>query len=179
MKRRLQLLVVMFAVFSLPMSAVAAEQEMGAMKHQHEMMEGTEHESMEHQMEGMEGMEHEGMMVHGAMIILGNATDKGVVAMAHIQDVRDVMAQMGMDSTHHFMVVFVDEVTGEEIEAGTVAIKIVDPYGKVSEPIELMAMQGHFGADVSLKTQGRYKIKVGTKLSDGEKRQFEFSYSLK
>jgi hypothetical protein len=40
-------------------------------------------------------------------------------------------------------------------------------------------MQGHFGADVALSEKGKYEFTVGTKLADGEKRQFEFSYTLK
>ena len=42
-----------------------------------------------------------------------------------------------------------------------------------------MGMQGHFGADITLSETGEYKFMVGTKLADGEKRQFEFEYKMK
>lgn len=46
-------------------------------------------------------------------------------------------------------------------------------------PLELMGMQGHFGADVTLDKPGDYRFEVGSKLADGEARQFEFKTTLK
>jgi len=34
----------------------------------------------------------------------------------------------------------------------------------VTEPLELMGMQGHFGADVTLDKPGDYRFQVGSKL---------------
>jgi len=84
-----------------------------------------------------------------------------------------------MSQTHHLMVMFVDKATGEPINQGMVAVKIVDPNGKESNPIALMGMQGHFGVDVSLGLPGKYEFKLGTKLADGKNRQFEFEFDEK
>lgn len=128
--------------------------------------------------EGMMHGEHEGMMMQGDMIMLGEQVEDGVKAMAHLKDVKEAMAKMGMDATHHIMILFVDAATGEPIEEGMVAVKITDPSGSTGEPVKLMGMQGHFGADIVLKEKGEYKFEIGTKLKDGKKRQFEFTYTV-
>lgn len=115
----------------------------------------------------------------GDMIVLNNDFNQGVKAMAHLKDVQDAMSKMGMKETHHFMVMFKDTESDERFEQGSVAIKIVLPSGKNVGPVKLMGMQGHFGADITLNEKGDYKFIVGTKLTDGEKRQFEFTYTLK
>jgi len=98
--------------------------------------------------------------------------------MAHLKDVKAALAKMGMTETHHFMAAFVDK-TGKQITEGTVAVKIVSPAGKEAEPIKLMGMEGHFGADITLAEKGKYLFKVGTQLPDGKKRQYEFKYEVK
>lgn len=118
--------------------------------------------------------EHEGHGADGNLIELGDATAKGVEAHAEMKDVRAAMAKMGMKSTHHFMVMFHDAKSGKAIESGKVAVKIIGPDGTVSGPTELMGMQGHFGADVTLDKPGEYRFEVGSRLADGETRQFEF-----
>lgn len=78
------------------------------------------------------------------------------------------------------MVMFNDAATGAAIEQGTVAVKIIDPKtGKAGGPIALMGMGNHFGADVALTEKGEYQFQVGTKLVDGNKRQFQFSHTIK
>jgi hypothetical protein len=134
------------------------------------------HEHGEHGKTGE--MKHEGMMMGKGMVMLGEETEDGVKAMAHLNDVKDAMAKMGMKETHHFMVAFVD-AAGNPITEGTVAVKIEDPAGKTGEPIKLMGMEGHFGADIVLADKGKYEFKVGTKLPDGKTRQYEFEYSNK
>lgn len=119
---------------------------------------------------------HDGMSTDGSMIIVGSQTSKGVKGMAHIKDVSAAMAKMGMKTTHHFMMAFVDEATGEQIENGTVALKITNPDAKVGETIELIGMDGHFGADVVLDMQGEYHFRLGTKLEDDKKRKYHFHY---
>jgi len=127
----------------------------------------------------MEGMKHEGMMTEKGMIMLGDQTVEGVKAMAHLNDVKDAMAKMGMKETHHFMAAFVDTASGNPITEGTVAVKIKNPAGKESEPVKLPGMEGHFGADIVLPEKGEYLFKVGTKLPDGKTRQYEFKYTIK
>jgi len=173
MKKRFRVLLAVLFALTLPLMASAATHEHGSM----EKMEGMEHGKME----GMkhEGMEHGSMMMEGGMIMLGDQTEEGVKAMAHLKDVKEAMSKMGMKTTHHFMVMFVDTKTGDPIETGTVAVKIKGPAGKEAEALELMGMQGHFGVDIALPEKGEYEFKVGTKLPDGKKRQYEFKYEAK
>lgn len=112
----------------------------------------------------------------GKMAMLGAQTIKGVHGMAHIKDVSAAMAKAGMTSTHHFMIAFADEGTGKQIVSGTVALKITNPDAKVGETIELMGMDGHFGADVVLDMPGEYHFRLGTRLEDGTSRKYHFHY---
>lgn len=113
-------------------------------------------------------------------IMLGEQTVDGVKCKAMVNDVGAAMAQMGMKENYHFMVMFSEAATGAPIGQGTVAVKIIDPKtGKAGEPIALMGMDNHFGADVALTEKGAYQFQVGTKLADGNKRQFQFSYTIK
>jgi hypothetical protein len=114
---------------------------------------------------------------HDAMLLIGEQTVDGVEGMAHINDIRAAMAKMKMKETHHFIMMFTDK--DGAIETGTAALKIVDPAGKEGEAIRLVAMDGHFGADIVLPVKGKYLFKVGTKLADGKTRQYEFDYTLK
>ena len=131
----------------------------------------------------MQGMDHGSMPAMNGMMMLGNQTENGVTAMAHIKDIHEGMAKMGMDQTHHFMVMFTDTATGKPIAEGTVAVKIKDPSGKVGKPIQLMGMNmgmgAGFGSDITLPAKGTYEFTVGTKLQDGKKRQFHFEFDNK
>jgi len=164
MKKRWTLFFTVLLTVGIPFAAVAASHE-------------DDHGSMNH--EKMEGMDHGGMAMKGDMIMLGDDTEEGVKAMAHLKDVKEAMAKMGMKETHHFMVMFMDAETGKAIESGTVAVKVKGPSGGEGEAIKLMGMQGHFGADIALGEKGEYTFKLGTKLADGKKRQFEFEFTFK
>jgi hypothetical protein len=119
-------------------------------------------------------------MGHTKSIMFGEQTVEGVKAMAHLNDVGAVMAQMGKKENYHFMVMFSDAKTGAAIEQGTVAVKITDPKtGQAGEALPLMGMGNHFGADVVLPGKGEYHFQVGSKLVDGSKRQFTFHHILK
>lgn len=167
MKKVNAILVALFLI-GLPLAAGAME----GMKHgEHGKTEKMEHGSME-------GMKHEGMMMEEGMVMVGEETEEGVKAMAHLNDVKAAMAKMGMKETHHFMVAFVD-ASGKPVTEGTVAVKIKDPAGKEGEAIKLMGMEGHFGADIVLPEKGEYHFKVGTKLADGKKREYHFHYTVK
>ena len=149
----------------------------------HQGHTGTEKGDMAHDdagmHKGMEGHDHSGMAATGNLLDLGGKSEKGVKGMAHMKDVRASMAKMGMKTTHHFMVMFNDEKSGKPIENGTVAVKIISPDGTVTGPMQLMGMQGHFGADVILDKPGEYKFQVGSKLTDGQTRQFEYKTVIK
>lgn len=122
---------------------------------------------------------HSGMEMDGDTLMLGEQVVEGVEAMAHLKDVKEAMAKAGLSKTHHLMVEFIDQAKGEGLEQGIAAVKVVDPAGKESEAVALVGMDGHFGADLALSETGDYLFKVGTKLPDGKKRQYEFKFSMK
>jgi hypothetical protein len=115
---------------------------------------------------------------HDYMETIGVEIVDGVRAVAHLDDVREAMAKAGMKETHHLMVFFVEEKTGNPIEAGTAALKVEGPGGKETGPIRMVGMEGHFGADIVLEGHGHYEFTVGTRLADGKTRQFEFMHIL-
>lgn len=164
-------LVLLAALFlaTLPLSALGMSHEKSQMEHG--SMKGMEHGSMK-------GMDHDKMMMDENMIMVGEQTEEGVKAMAHLKDVGEAMAEMGMKQTHHFMVMFMDTEHGKPIEEGLVAVKITTPSGETGKPVKLMGMQGHFGADVTLAEKGKYEFEVGTKVKDGKKRQYQFHYTV-
>ncbi len=143
-----------------------------AMSHEdhsdHKMMD---HGSMDHSK-----MDHDSMQMQGGMIMLGEKEEDGVKANMHMKDVGEAMAKMGMNTTHHFMVILTDTKSGKTIEEGVVAVKIKGPSGEEGKPIKLMGMQGHFGADVTLAEPGEYHFTVATKLADGKTRKFEAEF---
>lgn len=125
---------------------------------------------------------HQGHGGHGAdgnVLELGEMTVKGVEAHAELKDVKAAMVKAGMKQTHHFMVMFHDAKSGKAIDSGRVAVKITAPDGTVTGPVELIGMEGHFGADVTLERAGQYQFQVGSKLADGTSRQFEFKTVVK
>lgn len=161
MKRTLITLATLSLLY-LPLGAAA--QEPGGHE-QHTMPSSSGHEAMG--------------KVNTQMVVLGEQTVDGVKCKAMIKDVGAAMAKMGMQENHHFMVMFSNAATGAPIEQGTAAVKITDTKtGKVGEPIALMGMGNHFGADVTLTGKGLYQFQVGTKLADGNKRQFQFSSTV-
>lgn len=133
--------------------------------------------AMDHSKMDHSKMNHAGMDASGQMVDLGSVTENGVEALAEMKDISKAMAQMGMEATHHFMVMFVDTQKYEPIEEGVVALKITSPSGVTSGAIKLMGMHGGYGADIALKEKGTYTFQVGTKLTDGEKRQFQFEFT--
>ncbi len=146
----------------------------GAQAMEHATME---HDTMEHA--ATENGEMAGMDMGGDEIMLPEVTVDGVKAMAHLLDTSQAMAAAGMSTTNHLMITFTDLATGKVLDSGTVAIKVVDPAGKKQEAVQMMSMGESFGADVSLNQKGKYLFEVGTKLGNGEKRQFLFEYTVK
>lgn len=162
MKKRTMFVAALVFTLSLPFSGFAMS-----------------HEKSGHgDMKGMHG-DHGSMAGHENMIMLGDDTEDGVKGSAHLKDVGAAMKKAGQKFTHHFMVIFVDQKTGKPITEGQAALKVTGPDGKTAEPVKLVGMEGHFGADIVLQGEGNYKYEVGTKLPDGKKRTFEFKSSLK
>ena len=121
--------------------------------------------------------EQDAMQMNEASIMLGDETVDGVKAMAHVNDIGVMMTQMGRKENYHFMLMFSDTASGAPVESGAVAVKIIDPKtGQAGEAIPLIGMGGHFGADIILPEKGNYSFQVGTKLTDGKKRQYTFHF---
>lgn len=114
--------------------------------------------------------------MNGEMIMLGAEVNNGVKGMAHLKDVRAAMTKMGMATTHHLMMMFSNAQSGKSVEQGSVAVKVTTPSGKQLKALKLIGMQGHFGADVTLAETGTYQFSIGSRLDDGKKRVFAFSY---
>ncbi len=119
------------------------------------------------------------MKTGGKQIMLPMLEVDGVSAMAHLKDIKAAMAKMGLTATNHFMVMFTSQKSGKQLTDGMAALKITNPAGKISPPVMLMAMNGTFGSDITLTKLGLYKLDVGTKLTDGRKRVFHFTYTVK
>jgi hypothetical protein len=107
---------------------------------------------------------------------IGKDTQKGVVATVKVktydEKTKATMAKMGMDATHHVMVFFTDEKSGEAVDSGKAALKI---KGEDAKPAMLMQMGTGFGTDVTVG-DGMATFEIGTKLEDGEKRQFSVMF---
>ncbi len=169
-------LVAMF-VLSLPAGALAASPGHGDHGKKKEAVEKkSEHKGHD----AHAGHGHGSQEMHEGMIMLGDEVKEDVKGAAHLKDVGAAMAKLGKKENYHFMIMFMDTKTGKPIEEGTVAVKITDPKGKeTGAPVELMGMDGHFGADIALTEKGEYHFKVGSKLPDGKKRQYHFHYIVK
>jgi len=162
------------ALANVPLAASAMSHQDHDSNSHKEAVEMDHHGGMKHNDHGEHNQTAGSSSSDGAMIVVGSMVSKGVKGMAHLKDVSAAMAKMGMTATHHFMIVFVDEASGEQIDTGSVALKITNPDAKVGEAVELIGMDGHFGADVVLDMAGEYHFKLGTKLDDGTKRKFHF-----
>lgn len=162
MKKRIGFLAALLLALSLPFSAMAMS-----------------HEHSGHGSKKMDHGAHAGAAGHENMVMVGDDTEDGVKGSAHLNDVAAAMKKAGQNFTHHFMVIFADQKTGKQITEGQAALKVTGPDGKTSEPVKLIAMDGHFGADIVMSQKGNYKFEVGTKLPDGKKRTFEFKQVLK
>ena len=113
-------------------------------------------------------------------IEVGKDTRDGVVATVKVktydEETMATMNKMGMEATHHVMVFFTDEKSGDAIVAGKAAIK-VRGSGDDKPKLDMLTMMGDgFGGDVNVKGMGMYTFEIGTKLEDGKKRQFEVGF---
>ena len=179
MKTTLSLVLAATLVFSLSMGVQASSHRSNHDGHGAQHQEKAEEKHGGHAAEGADHGAHKGHAAHGdhaEMYDLGSQSVQGVKGNAHISDVRKAMAAVGMPETHHFMIMFMDEQSGDPIEEGTVAVRILDPAGEQSAPIRLIGMDGHFGADIVLDQKGTYTFTIGSALPDEVRRQFEFTF---
>lgn len=171
MRRQMNILIVALFIAALPLAATAAEMD------EHDKTESLEHKREYGAMPGLEHGEHG--KTTGGMLMLGEQTVDGVKAMAHLQDVKAAMARMGRKETHHFMVAFADTATGKQISYGAAILRIKSPSGQEGEAVRLMAMEGYFGADITLAEKGVYTLTLGAKVGGEKRRQFEFKHEIK
>lgn len=113
-----------------------------------------------------------GMSSAGAKYMLGATKVDGVKSVAYLNDVRKLMTRYGLKQTHHIMVTFAETVSGSPIETGSAEITVVGPAGKIVETVTLLAMDGGFGADITLAQKGTYRFEISTSLAGGIKRVF-------
>lgn len=114
-----------------------------------------------------------GMSTAGVKFMLGSSEVDGVRSVAYLNDVRQQMAKYGLKQTHHIMVFFNNTDTEKAIETGVAKVLVVNPDGKSTNSEVLFAMDGGFGADVTLTQKGRYRFEVRALLLDGKERIFQ------
>src|SRR5210317_2190192 len=162
----------MFLVLSLPMLAFSASHGDQDMHKGHKM-------NMDNAKEKAHDM-HKGHDMSGDDFVeAGKDTQDGVVATVKIktydEETVNKMKAMGMAATHHVMVFFADEKSGDAIVAGKAALKVKGSGDDSAKPAMLMLMGNGFGTDVNLEGM-MITFEIGTKLGDGQKRQFEVQY---
>lgn len=163
MKRFTLAIMVLMVAMSLPMVATAMDHG----SHDKAMSKGMDHDMNKgHDMDGKDG----------DFVEIGNDTQKGVVATVKVktydEKTVETMTKMGMSATHHVMVLFTDEKSGAAVTSGKAALKI---KGVDEKPVMMMQMGSGFGGDVTVE-DGMATFEIGTKLEDGEKRQFSVMF---
>lgn len=134
-----------------------------------------EHGSM--QMEHGGHMEHKGDVAHEEVVDGVKATFKVMSMKEHMKAMKMEMPK-GMKETHHIAVEFKDAKSGKALTEGDVKVKVQGP-DKAEQTKDLMAMQGHFGADFDLSKRGKYGVMAKFKLKDGKVRSAKFWYEAK
>jgi len=131
---------------------------------------------------------------HGGSHGMGHGGQQGDVAHQEVVDgvkvtfkvmsMKDHMKAMGMElpkgmkETHHIAVDFKDSKSGKALTEGEVKVKVQNP-DKTDQTKDLMAMQGHFGADFDLSKKGKYGVMSKFQLKDGKIRNSKFWYTVK
>lgn len=145
-------------------------------------MAAGEHDAHDHGSMNMP-MEHGGHQMHGGNAAHEEVVD-GIKATFMVQPMAEAMKSMGMGmpkgmkESHHIHVEFKDAKTGKALTEGEVKLKVQAP-DKSEQIKDLMAMQGHFGADFDMAKKGKYGIMAKFKLKDGKVRSAKFWYSIK
>ena len=163
MKRFTFAMMVLIIAMGMPMVAIAMDHG----SHDKEMSKDMDHDMHKG---------HDMAAKDGDFVEIGKDTQKGVVATVKVkvydEKTKATMAKMGMNATHHVMVFFTDEKSGDAIDSGKAALKI---KGEDAKPAMLMKMGTGFGGDVNVEG-GMSTFEIGTKLEDGEKRQFSVMF---
>ncbi|PLX87107.1 MAG: hypothetical protein C0619_15485 [Desulfuromonas sp.] len=113
-----------------------------------------------------------GMSPAGAKYMLGTTEVDGVKSVAYLNDVRKLMTRYGLKLTHHIMVTFTETTTGNPVQTGLAKVSVYGPEEQIIETVALLAMDGSFGADITLAGKGKYRFEIKTSLADGVERTF-------
>ena len=170
MKRFTLAMMALAIVMGMPVMATAA---MDHGSHDKEMSKDMNHDM---KMDDAKEMDHDMGAKDDDFIEIGKDTQKGVVATVKVktydEKTKATMAKMGMNATHHVMVFFTDEESGDAVASGKAALKI---KGEDAKPAMLMQMHDGFGGDITVEG-GMATFEIGTKLEDGEERQFSVMF---
>lgn len=131
--------------------------------------------------------DHAGHDMKGHAVMGGVAHEEvidGIKLTFTVQPMAEAMKAMGMEmpkgvkETHHVSLTLKDVKSGKKVTEGEAKLK-VQGADKSEQTRELMAMHGHFGADVVMVAKGRYGVMCKFKTADGKVRQAKFWYTLK
>lgn len=126
---------------------------------------------------------HSSVMTHSGVGVHEEVTD-GIRATFSVKTIKEAMQDMGMElpkgvkETHHVSLKLVEVKTGKQITGGEAKLKVIAP-DKSEQVKDMMAMHGHFGADVTMTAKGKYGILSRFKAPDGKVRNAKFWYQLK
>ncbi len=136
------------------------------------------------------GMKMEGMPAgHGEMMTMGDKVFAGKIGpWTGVGRLVDMKAQMekamasgmkmeGAMKTHHLAVAVADPATKKPVTEGKGTVAVTGPDRKTATS-DLVAMQGHFGADVELPKPGKYTFKLSIE-SGGRKGTATFTHVVK
>jgi len=139
--------------------------------------------------ESMSGMQGESKMESHGMMAMGDQVFEGKVgawkAEARLVDMKAQMAKSkvsekmmaNMKNTHHLSVSLTDPGTKKDVTEGKGSVTVTGPDKKQAR-YDFMAMQGHFGADITLDKPGKYEFSVEIE-SGGKKGTAAFPYTIK
>lgn len=128
---------------------------------------------------GSMGKEHgkQGDVAHEEVVNGVKATFKIMSMKEHMKAMKMEMPK-GVKETHHIAVEFKDAKTGKALTEGDVKVKVMNP-DKTEQTKDLMAMEGHFGADFQMSKKGKYGVMSKFQLKDGKVRNAKFWYTVK
>jgi hypothetical protein len=164
--KKMTVLIAAVLALSAPIAALASDHESMPMDHGSMKMDNGSMK-MAHG-SGMMGM---GTLAHEEVV-------DGVKATFRVIDIQKKMKAMGMNETHHIMVMFTDAKSGRQLGEGVVTLKVMGP-DKSEQVKDLMGMEGGFGSDFTMQRKGKYGVIAKFKLADGKVRNAKFWYTVK
>lgn len=111
-------------------------------------------------------------------VVEGVKTTFTVQTMAAAMKAMGMSMPKGVKETHHISLALKDAKSGKGITEGEAKLKVLAP-DKSEQTKEMMAMHGHFGADVVMAKKGKYGVMCKFRTADGKERQAKFWYEVK